>query len=282
MCRALLLMVALGACHRDAPAPPTPAPLFSSGVDAPAPAPVLSPDLDASGPDASPRALALARLTKHYACSSAADAVVLPSGTRLPWDDGKAKTTQQRIDMPDIEDIFALGYPRPETPITPVTDPERDPGRVRVEPLFAATYGMDAHAVESALVPVKLAGQTVRFHEKAAPALARVAKRLDALFAEDPTLRRFFKDLGGTYNHRVIAGTDHLSAHSWGIAVDIGTALSDYWRNGPQPPTWRNRIAQSVVDAFEAEGFVWGGRWYHYDTMHFEYRPELAGLESGP
>jgi hypothetical protein len=20
---------------------------------------------------------------------------------------------------------------------------------------------------------------------------------------------------------------------------------------------------------------VWGGRWYHYDTMHFEYRPEL-------
>ncbi|MDP3291618.1 MAG: M15 family metallopeptidase, partial [Sulfuricurvum sp.] len=22
-------------------------------------------------------------------------------------------------------------------------------------------------------------------------------------------------------------------------------------------------------------GFIWGGRWYHYDTMHFEYRPEL-------
>ena len=29
------------------------------------------------------------------------------------------------------------------------------------------------------------------------------------------------------------------------------------------------------VDAFEAEGFIWGGRWYHFDTMHFEYRPEL-------
>ncbi|MBP9613702.1 MAG: M15 family metallopeptidase, partial [Sulfurospirillum sp.] len=25
----------------------------------------------------------------------------------------------------------------------------------------------------------------------------------------------------------------------------------------------------------EKYGFVWGGRWYHYDTMHFEYRPEL-------
>jgi hypothetical protein len=31
----------------------------------------------------------------------------------------------------------------------------------------------------------------------------------------------------------------------------------------------------STMDAFEAEGFIWGGRWYHYDTMHFEYRPEL-------
>ena len=34
-------------------------------------------------------------------------------------------------------------------------------------------------------------------------------------------------------------------------------------------------MPQKIVDAFEAEGFVWGGRWYHYDTMHFEYRPEL-------
>jgi len=23
--------------------------------------------------------------------------------------------------------------------------------------------------------------------------------------------------------------------------------------------------------------FIWRGRWYHYDTMHFEYRPELFG-----
>jgi hypothetical protein len=38
---------------------------------------------------------------------------------------------------------------------------------------------------------------------------------------------------------------------------------------------WANQIPQVIVDAFEAEGFIWGGRWYHYDTMHFEYRPEL-------
>ena len=32
------------------------------------------------------------------------------------------------------------------------------------------------------------------------------------------------------------------------------------------------------VDAFEAEGFIWGGRWYHFDSLHFEYRPELIAL----
>ena len=31
-----------------------------------------------------------------------------------------------------------------------------------------------------------------------------------------------------------------------------------------------------IVRIFEKHGFIWGGRWYHYDTMHFEYRPELS------
>jgi len=29
------------------------------------------------------------------------------------------------------------------------------------------------------------------------------------------------------------------------------------------------------VQLFESERFIWGGRWYHFDTMHFEYRPEF-------
>lgn len=30
----------------------------------------------------------------------------------------------------------------------------------------------------------------------------------------------------------------------------------------------------SIVRAFESEGFIWGGKWYHFDLMYFEYRPE--------
>ena len=34
-------------------------------------------------------------------------------------------------------------------------------------------------------------------------------------------------------------------------------------------------IPSDVVAVFERHGFIWGGRWAHFDTMHFEYRPEL-------
>lgn len=149
----------------------------------------------------------------------------------------------------------------------PIVPPEDDPGRRRLEPLFDATYGDDAAKVEAALVPVQLGPLTVRIHRRAAAPLRRVAARLDA---KEPVLQK----TGGTFNWRTIAGTTDRSTHSWGIAIDLDPARSAYWRNDT-PTRWRNQIPQAVVDAFEAEGFIWGGRWLHYDTMHFEYRPEL-------
>jgi hypothetical protein len=64
------------------------------------------------------------------------------------------------------------------------------------------------------------------------------------------------------------------------VSIDLNVALSHYWRwqKPAAPIQWRNRVPQAIVDAFEAEGFIWGGRWYHYDTMHFEYRPEIVGV----
>jgi hypothetical protein len=26
---------------------------------------------------------------------------------------------------------------------------------------------------------------------------------------------------------------------------------------------------------FEKHGFIWGGKWGHFDIMHYEYRPEI-------
>lgn len=177
---------------------------------------------------------------------------------------------EQRFESPDLEDMLAVRYPR--GPIVPIADSEHDPGRARFEPLFRAVYGKTPAEVSAALEPVKIRGRTVSFHRRAAPALRRVADRLAKL---DASFDKYFASMGGTFNARNIAGTDRASAHSWGIAIDIDTSLSHYWRNDGAKIVWKNHIPQEIVDAFEAEAFAWGGRWYHYDTMHFEWRPEL-------
>src|SRR5690242_16362928 len=54
------------------------------------------------------------------------------------------------------------------------------------------------------------------------------------------------------------------------LTTGCGTGLPTGFRN--TQITFRLRLYE-----FEQHGFIWGGRWAHYDTMHFEYRPELLG-----
>src|SRR5581483_11691574 len=192
-----------------------------------------------------------------------------PDGKTVPYDDGASKTFEQRLASPDIEDTFSIRYDKGA--IHPITTPDDDPGRIRVDALFQSTYP------ESGLTQITLFGKRHTVHKKVAPAFLRVEKRLKAALAADPSLAPFFVDLGGTFSKRNIAGTNRPSAHSYGVSIDLNVARSHYWRwqKPAAPIKWQNRVPQAIVDAFEAEGFIWGGRWYHYDAMHFEYRPEL-------
>ena len=109
--------------------------------------------------------------------------------------------------------------------------------------------------------------------------LAAVSRELDELPAE---FTKFLYPLGGTYTCRAVADTGQTSMHGWGAAIDINTKFSDYWmwRRGKDGlPDYRNRIPAEVVAIFERHGFIWGGNWAHFDTMHFEYRPELLGYD---
>ena len=85
--------------------------------------------------------------------------------------------------------------------------------------------------------------------------------------------------LAGGYNCRAIAGTVRLSAHATASAIDLPVTHADYWRwtkpNASNRYAYRNSFPPEVVRVFEKHGFIWGGKWYHYDTMHFEYRPEI-------
>ncbi len=200
--------------------------------------------------------------------------LLLDSGKVLPWDDGKAKSYEHTLAEPDLQDTLLMPYSA--GPIAPVQTANVDPGRIRSDELFKAAYGASASAVEARLDNVVFVGQSVTFHERASAALGRVADRLDTLIAGDATLKKYVTGtLGGTYEWRPILNTNRLSVHSYGAAIDIRVQYSNYWEWAGEGFTWENQIPQAVVDAFEAEQFVWGGRWYHYDTMHFEYRPEL-------
>ena len=85
---------------------------------------------------------------------------------------------------------------------------------------------------------------------------------------------KYLKHVDGTYYYRKVAGTNRLSAHSYGVAIDLDTKYSRYWQ-WDKSHKFHNEFPKEIIDIFEKYGFVWGGRWYHYDTMHFEYRPEL-------
>jgi hypothetical protein len=208
-------------------------------------------------------------------------------GTRMKVDDGRPdKSMEEQIRDGSILDQLRLPYPA-GAPLLP--PPQDDPGRVRNRAFFDKMYG-DCHAGD---VTPKLArivwlpahwGHDVSFTtvNGADRRLAAVSRELDELPAAD---MKYLHPLGGTYACRGVADTGQTSMHARGAAIDINTAYSDYWlwHRGPAGglPDYVNRIPPEIVAIFERHGFIWGGRWAHFDTMHFEYRPELTGAESG-
>lgn len=72
---------------------------------------------------------------------------------------------------------------------------------------------------------------------------------------------------GGMYNFRKQRGSNKLSLHSYGIAIDLDPANNALGDTTPLMPMW-------VVDIFERNGWSWGGRWKgsRCDGMHFELR----------
>jgi hypothetical protein len=208
--------------------------------------------------------------------------LVWKNGTRMPVDDGRGKKTfVEWLAQPDIKDMLAIPYPAGGTPRPPVRD--SDPGRARNAAFFKEMYGdcktgsVAPHLVDIVWLPKKAPQRlkVTRINGVAAK-LEAVSRELDDL---PHRFDRFLVPSAGTYNCRSIAGTSSMSAHSYGIAIDIAVRPAHYWRwSSPQPDgiyPYRNAIPLEIVRIFEKHGFIWGGAWYHYDTMHFEYRPEL-------
>jgi hypothetical protein len=206
--------------------------------------------------------------------------LVWKDGTTMDWDDGKSeKSYAEKLEDPDLQDMMSIPYPLGE--LKRELSQNEDPGRIRYEPFFRKMYGDSAKVVGSRLVKLKWLPDSGGKRLKAT-AINDVHKRLaaisDDLAALPRKLRKLAAATSGPFNWRVIHGTRRLSVHSFAIALDVAVKQSDYWRwskkKGGEIP-YRNRIPYAIAEVFERHGFIWGGKWYHYDTMHFEYRPEL-------
>jgi hypothetical protein len=203
------------------------------------------------------------------------------TGETVPFVTARDVPPVERLVDATIGDQFVYTYPL-DFSLMQRRTPFHDPGRLRDDEFFRALYAETRHEARTSLVAVSYDGAsgTVRFNVTQDHCVhIQLEAALDEIEALGPDYAVYFENPGGGFNWRVIAGTNRLSVHSFGIAVDLNTALGGYWRwSGAaqgEATEYDNRIPEEIVQAFERYGFIWGGKWHHFDGMHFEYRPEL-------
>jgi D-alanyl-D-alanine carboxypeptidase len=105
------------------------------------------------------------------------------------------------------------------------------------------------------------------------------------------------------FNSRNVAGTNTLSLHAYGLAIDINPLQNPYVQRSGEKSTFsppagaayanrldgqpekqlRSGMAESVIDVFADEGFsIWGGHWKSaIDYQHFQVSRSLAQQLAG-
>ena len=211
--------------------------------------------------------------------------IVSHAGQRYPYkSETLFKNIEDELDRADLFSQLRQRYQRGSLARAPQNN--EDPGRLRHMPLFLDMYGKTSSEVIKKLVNIHWAPCNCQLQfssvNGAARALETVGKEIHSA-----GLSHYMNQGIGTFNWRKIAGTNRLSMHALGIAIDfkLPSSLGRYWRwdhpSGSQHRTFpieilRDEGLNRIVDIFEANGFIWGGKWWHYDSIHFEYRPELA------
>lgn len=216
--------------------------------------------------------------------------VVLVNGRSLPLGQVKTGSAKQLQADPSIVDQFVQLYPL-DFDLAQRQTPWFDPGRARNDPFFRALYGQSEGQVARQLRRVAYRGSQTKARfaiTRQFCAAAQLQAALGALMEHVDDFDAYFTQVGGSFNWRRIAGTQRMSAHSFGVAVDFNTRLGGYWRwsgrSEGNAGDYQNKYPAFLVQQMERFGFIWGGKWHHFDGMHFEYRPELilyARLKKG-
>lgn len=203
--------------------------------------------------------------------------LVMKSGKKIIYDDKRNKSHEEKLENPDLQDMLEQDYPLSKG--TEIMDKTFDPGRARHYELLNEVYGNSKVSIEKNLINLKYGYTNYQFNSKngANISLETALKELMPLAKNRGDVGSILYPASGTYNYRVISGTGRLSPHSYGIAIDLKSDKRDYWKWSSEKQG-KERLLEypkELVEIFEKNNFVWGGKWGHFDILHFEYRPEI-------
>lgn len=207
--------------------------------------------------------------------------ILFKDGTAMQFDDfNTSKDYEQMLENGSLKNQMQQKYIRVLENPTYIPDKNYAPGRIRNEDFFKKMYGATESEVKEKLVTIKWMPKTTK-KTLLVTSINDVDKHLQAVSNDldklPLKLKSYVNNPSGCFYWRTIAKTDRLSTHSFGIAIDINVKKSNYWLwdKDLNKLGYKNSIPLEIVKIFEKHGFIWGGRWHEYDTMHFEYRPEL-------
>lgn len=155
---------------------------------------------------------------------------------------------------------------------------------------FEALYKSTSRSeLERNLSATSFLGKKTTVHRRIVGPLKKAEEKIIEAAKTSAEVKSFIEGLkqADAYNWRVIDGTSRKSFHSLGIAIDvlpkkIRGEIFWSWARDKNPGGWmltplsrRWLPPKTVVEIFESEGFIWGGKWGIWDNMHFEYHPEL-------
>lgn len=210
---------------------------------------------------------------------------------------------QDKNDIPVFEPLFSYKYPD-EIPnpsnfskdwIDYLKNISAENSLRRTQPkglefLYNALYdGETKTSIAKQIVKSSFFGKRVNIHKDIVEPLKKVEEKILIISKTNDSVEKFIKDIHsiGGFNWRDIRSSENRSSHSWGISIDIMPILrgkeiywewtqysfGDKWITMPLKNRWIP--PKEVIEAFESEGFIWGGKWDIWDNMHFEYRPEM-------
>lgn len=260
---------------------------------APSPAPEHAPELPAA-PTASlqndPRVRAF---TQSYAALidsvaySEDDAVFYLKGGAIRFRDGRMLEASRGPEAAtQCDDIFY------EYSLEPLAEPPAASGEkpVYCTDLLEILWGSEESEIRDHGSSITFLDHKMFVNDFLIAPLAQVERDLHEAARRDARVAEWMAELDITYSFvsRKIAGSPTRSQHGWGLAVDFVPDSYEgrhvYWRWSrvfdregwdeiPLEERWSP--PRPVIEAFERQGFVWGGKWAHFDVIHFEYRPEI-------